>query len=98
MKKHIIGVAAISVALMLGSCGGSSLEKDAKNLGEMYCEMVKLQEKADAASGEELEKIEKEIKEIDEKGEKLGKEYKEKYGDKKDEFKKVYQETVEKCK
>ena len=83
-------------SLILTSCGGGSIESDAKKIANLACKTIALGEKVasgDASAAEELEKVEAE-------GKSLSEELEKKYSTKeeKEKFEKAVMEEMGKCK
>jgi len=97
MKKLLSLFGALMItSLILTSCGGGSIESDAKKIANLACKTIALGEKVasgDASAAEELEKVEAE-------GKSLSEELEKKYSTKeeKEKFEKAVMEEIGKCK
>lgn len=88
--------AVIIASFLITSCGGNSIENDAKRMAELHCESMDLMEKVIAGDEDAMVEIEK----LSEKAGGFEKEIKGKYLEKADQeaFTKAFTKEIEKCK
>jgi uncharacterized membrane protein (DUF106 family) len=100
MKKITLILVAAFLTMFIVSCG-NPMEKDAKKLAKMYCELMELDEEwekaYDADDEEKMKEIEAKMDKIDEEGEAFAEECEEKYGEQEKEFEKIFKEEIKTC-
>jgi hypothetical protein len=99
MKKFPVTI-IIFIALLIGGCSTSSLDRDIRTMANLFCEEAKLRSKVNEGN----EAAKKELDELQVKMKKLSDEFEKKYKDKNNEAEverkadKIYAEVMANCK